>query len=92
MSKTADAIKRLQESLVVTTNALKAVSDVLEETEPFYFELFRQREQQGAAIDQQYVKKWKAEFELKKLDDNSDTVEMELCKVQQAMTDVMNKL
>ncbi len=92
MSRIANSIKHLRETLVATADALKVVNDVLDETEPFYFELFRQRMKLGEELDQQYVESLGIEHELKKLCRNENSFEADLHNVQQIMTDVINKI
>lgn len=93
MSLTGNAIRQLKEALLETVNALDAVSKVLDDTELFYFELFRQRGRLGEALDQDYVESWERELDLQQLGKNDPyRVEAELHTVQQAMTEVINKL
>lgn len=93
MSPTGNAIRQLKEALLETANALDTVSKVLDDTELFYFELFRQRGRLVESLDQDYVESWECELDLQQSGKNDPyTVEAELHTVRQTMTDVINKL
>lgn len=92
MSRTANAISRLRKALGETIIALDKMSEVLEDPEPFYFELFKERERRAKLLDQEYVESWERELELRQKRDDDPSLEGEFNAARQKMTDILNKL